>query len=156
MLTQEYLKFLIHYDEETGVFRRHVNKTKIRSYHVVISNVTYRLKHLAWLYVYGSFPDRMIKCIDGNEKNTAIKNLVLVDDFQLAQIHKIKINNTSGVTGVSWYAKDKTWRATITVNRKRIDLGSSVNLEKAIALRKAGEEKYHTFKTEWEKMKGQS
>lgn len=54
----------------------------------------------------------------------------------------VRKNNTSGVTGVT-YKKDKgLWVARITVNGKRINLGSSIDYDKAVKLRKDAEEKY--------------
>lgn len=51
-------------------------------------------------------------------------------------------NNTSGIKGVSWRKREQKWRAYITVNHKRIELGDFINKEDAIATRKKAEEKY--------------
>lgn len=51
-------------------------------------------------------------------------------------------NNTSGIKGVSWRKREQKWRAYITVNHKRIELGDFINKEDAIAARKKAEEKY--------------
>lgn len=50
-------------------------------------------------------------------------------------------NSKSGIRGVCPHKNH--WRASITVNRKQIDLGIYEKIEDAIAARKAAEEKYH-------------
>lgn len=51
-------------------------------------------------------------------------------------------NNTSGIKGVSWRKREQKWRAYITVNHKRIELGNYIDIEDAIEARKKAEEKY--------------
>lgn len=53
-----------------------------------------------------------------------------------------RINNTSGVTGVSFYKNSNKWNAYITVNYKKINLGYYINFEEAVEARKRAEEKY--------------
>lgn len=55
---------------------------------------------------------------------------------------KIRKNNTSGYTGVTYNNKNKTWRANIFFKGKKINLGSFKNIEDAIKARKEAEEKY--------------
>ena len=54
----------------------------------------------------------------------------------------IPSNNTSGVKGVCWRKREQKWRAYITVNHKRIELGNYIDIEDAIEARKKAEEKY--------------
>lgn len=54
----------------------------------------------------------------------------------------LKINNVSGVTGVSWHKLREKWRAVITVNKKQIHLGLFTCFEDAVKARKEAEEKY--------------
>lgn len=55
---------------------------------------------------------------------------------------KIQINNTSGVTGISWFPTRNTWVVRIGVNKKRIIIGYFKNFDDAIQARKQAEEKY--------------
>lgn len=55
---------------------------------------------------------------------------------------RIRINNASGVTGVTWGKCINKWIAQITVNSKTFYLGSFVSKEDAIKARKEAEEKY--------------
>lgn len=52
-------------------------------------------------------------------------------------------NTTSGVTGVCWSNKDQRWMAYIGVDWERINLGTYINKEDAIAARKAAEKRHY-------------
>lgn len=54
----------------------------------------------------------------------------------------LSINNTSGVTGVTWHKRDMVWQARIKVNYKYIHLGYFEKFEDAIKARKEAEERY--------------
>jgi hypothetical protein len=56
--------------------------------------------------------------------------------------HIISSNNTSGISGVNWDKNLQKWRARITVNYKRINLGVYANFEDAKIARLKAEEKY--------------
>ncbi len=73
------------------------------------------------------------------------KENFLKDGTSLALIkntEKLRKNNTSKVTGVSYDKQNKNWRARIFVKGKNINLGSFSNIEDAIEARKEAEEKY--------------
>ena len=86
-LTQEYLKSILDYDLDTGIFTWKINKakrTKIGdiagwSYNgyreIEINDKKYKAHRLAWLYVYGEMPNKLIDHIDGNRSNNKISNL---------------------------------------------------------------------------------
>lgn len=52
-------------------------------------------------------------------------------------------NNSSGVTGVYFDTRNQKWRATITVNYKKIRLGYYTEFEKAVEARKNAEKFYN-------------
>jgi len=147
-LTQEHLKELLLYNQETGIFTwkyrsidmfknaryykmwndRYANTiagNKAKSYNVIaLHNKQYLSRRLAWLYVYGEFPKEKLDNIDGDLWNDSIKNLrtATLSDTQNKQ--KQKINNTY-MMGVS---RDKRvekmpFKAEIMVKNKRIYLG---------------------------------
>lgn len=70
---------------------------------------------------------------DGREKNTKLSIL------ELATSDKLKANNSSGVTGVSYSKRDKRWRSYITVKHIRYELGYFKDKESAIQARKKAE-----------------
>lgn len=86
-------------------------------------------------------PDDMdVDHIFHNEYDNRKEFLRIVTESQNEMNQKIRINNTSGVPGVS-LVKNK-WRARIRINNKDIHLGYFINKEDAIQARKQGEEKY--------------
>jgi hypothetical protein len=74
----------------------------------------YRAHRVVWALVYNSWPDEEIDHVDGNGLNNRMSNLRLATRFQNCQNAKIRINNVSGLKGVS---KNRSkWRARIKVN----------------------------------------
>ena len=86
-LTQERLKYLLHYDLETGVFHnrapRHgcprggvAGNTGTGGYVVLqLDGKKYLAHRLAWFYVYGCWPTEQIDHVDRNRVNNCIFNL---------------------------------------------------------------------------------
>lgn len=77
---------------------------------------------------------------DGNGLNNQRSNLRFCDDSQNCQNHAIQKNNTSGVTGVCWYKKDRLWVSKINCRRRTYFLGSFKNKSDAISARMFAEE----------------
>lgn len=65
--------------------------------------------------------------------------LRIVTESQNSMNQKIRIDNTSGVKGVSWDSRIEKWQAYIGVNNKRINLGCYNNFEDAVDVRKEAE-----------------
>lgn len=80
--------------------------------------------------------------VNTRNDNRKEENLRIVTRTQNAMNSGLQSNNTSGVTGVSWCSTYDKWIARITVNKKRIYLGSFDNFEDAVMIRKRAEEKY--------------
>lgn len=172
MITKSYLKECLSYDPETGVFiwkerpsyhfktaraasvinsrqrgkvagSVHKAKPDAAPYLIIsISGVRYRAHHLAWLYVFGAFPDYEIDHIDGNTLNNRILNIRDVTRPDNNKNRSLPTNNKSGVIGVSWDKRVSRWVAGIKISGKRIFLGYFADLEDAALARKAAEEKY--------------
>jgi hypothetical protein len=163
MLTQERLKELLHYDEETGLFKRikaipargcSINKIAgcltVRGYwKISIDKKPYAAHRLAWFYVYGYFPDLSIDHINGIKTDNKISNLRLVTHSEnLQNIYAPRKNNkTSKTLGVSWFKRDKKWQAEIQVNKKRIYLGRYDSLSEAEDAYLNAKNIYHISKT---------
>lgn len=89
-----------------------------------------------------SYPNCLIDHINHKKFDNRKFNLREVTNSQNAMNHTINSNNTSGVSGVNWDKSLQKWRARITVNYNRIDLGTYVNFEDAKIARLKAEEKY--------------
>lgn len=69
-------------------------------------------------------------------------NLRIVTHSQNSMNRVLAINNTSGITGVSWDNQMGKWRVQIGINRERKHLGLYDNFDDAVKVRKEAEEKY--------------
>lgn len=135
MITQQKLKELLHYSPETGIFTwkvRPANRVKVGqeagSYsggyrRIRIDDKRYYGHRLAWLYMYGEFPDRQIDHINEVKDDNRIVNLREAS-YQLQQQNiSSRKNNTSGIKGVYWHKVRQKWMACIVHNYKQIHLG---------------------------------
>jgi len=169
MITQSELLSLVSYNESTGIFtwlrrpeNNHSNKTFNKRYSgksagciAVFSEGMYsgsyisigikKTKHLAhrlaWLYVYGVWPDQ-IDHINGNGLDNKISNLRSVSNSENAKNQKLRCTNKSGVSGVYWHNKARKWSVEIKVDGVKIYLGLSADKFEAICTRKSAERKY--------------
>jgi len=98
----------------------------------------YRSHRIIWKMVYGTDPDQ-IDHVDGNRTNNRLKNLRDVSGRQNQLNMGRGKANKSGVVGVCWDKQRKRWTATITVNRKTVNLGRFVDKDDAIAARRQAE-----------------
>lgn len=155
ILTQEYLKQLLSYCPDTGVFTWLVDKGPrgkkghAAGYHVSrgyfgieIDQKPYKSHRLAFLYMNGSLPDHQVDHINHDRADNSWANLRLATSGTNSKNRTMQSNNTSGVTGVIWDKRKSAWRAVINVDRVKISLGYSQDKSKMIAARKAAEIKY--------------
>lgn len=154
MLTQETLKTLLNYNAETGIFTWKISNNQVivgekagtihnKGYIAIkLQGKSYLAHRLVWLYIHGSLPIRVIDHKDQNKQNNALENLrevtLQINSQNLPQYK----SNTSGVVGVKWHKRDSKWEAQITVNKKRIYLGSFKTKTMAILIRKKAEVSY--------------
>ena len=90
------------------------------------------------LFVNSDFVDHINHNIADNRK----ENLRPTTNSQNQMNAKLRTNNTSGITGVHWDKRRRKWIATLTLNKKRIQLGAFNNFDDAVKARKEAEEKY--------------
>ncbi len=144
MITQERLKELLHYDPESGIFTRlknQTNSTKVgeragtmqHGYrHIKIDKVKYKASHLAWLYIYGKWPDHIIDHINNTPDDDRISNL---QDITLRgnqqRRTKLRKDNTSGYIGVCYNKGAKKFAAQILINGHSKHLGLFNTAEEA-------------------------
>lgn len=159
-LTQARLKEVLHYDKRTGVFTWRVDvgnqvqagtragcratqkdHTTIR---IRVDGKLYLAHRLAWLWVRGQWPPKQVDHEDRNPSNNAWGNLRLATNKQNMENTCVRSGSKSGVVGVSWDSGKGRWHAQIGHNGEVVHLGHYVELEPAIAARKAAEKLYFT------------
>lgn len=147
MISQEELKELFHYDPESGIFTRRVDRGNRKAgevagcigssgyYRISIDNKSYLAHRLAWLYVYGRFPDGLLDHWNTNKLDNRIKNLRDCTHSTNHQNQHCKSNNILKCKGVSYYPdRPKTpYLARIKVNGAQKNLGRFATQEAAKA-----------------------
>ena len=155
-LTAEYLRSILDYNPETGVFtwkagRRWVKKGTIAGspntsgyMRIVVDGREYKAHRLAWFFYYGEWPKGHLDHKDRNPANNAISNLRECTPRENLQ-NSTKCWGSSKYQGVSWDKKANKWTARISVNNKRVHLGYFDDELKAANAYREAKEKYHIF-----------
>jgi hypothetical protein len=142
-LTKEYLKSILDYNIDTGVFTWKVSKaqrTKIGDVagwinngyrEIEIDNKHYKAHRLAWLYVNGGMPENLIDHIDGERSNNKISNLRESTHQTNSENYKTPKTNKSGVKNVSWYKSLNKWVVSISVKKIKKTIGYFDDIELA-------------------------
>lgn len=149
------LKALVHYDPETGIFTALVSRnggikkgqrlgwTQGKNYrYMSIDGVSYRCNRLAFLYMTGEWPTKLIDHEDRDPLNDRWRNFREANNAENSRNTKLSKRNTSGHKGVMWYKRKKLWTASIRVNRKLLHLGYFHDIQNALAARRAAELKH--------------
>ena len=156
-LSQDQLKEVLFYSPDTGLFIRRkqgrgtrckigdvAGSTQVTGYVAIqVLSIMYRAHRLAWLYVYGEWPQDQIDHVNGIRDDNRICNLRQATNSENKMNTKIMKNNTSGYKGVHWCKTKNKWQAKITVNKKYISLGQFDNAESAGAAYQDAADKYH-------------
>jgi hypothetical protein len=152
-ITQARLKELLHYDLDTGIFRWKIyrngsakqgkiagTKSKLNYLQININDHTYLGHRLAWLYVYGYFPEHGIDHINRIKTDNRIKNLREVSNQCNIRNAKIYTTNKTGIKGVHWYKRTNQWCSMIMNKGKNYNLGLFNNFDNAVCARLAAEQ----------------
>lgn len=145
-LTQARLHELVHYDPDTGIFTRKTARRGMRPSRLpagcvrpdgyvmlTVDGKYYRAHRLAWLYVYGRWPERHIDHINGNPTDNRIANIRGAAPFQNMANSRKPRTNTSGYKGVHWHKVARKWTARIRVRGVSVYLGLFATAEEAHA-----------------------
>ena len=110
---------------------------------ISINNRLMKGHRLAWLIVYGHWPDGVIDHIDGNPSNNKIDNLRCVEQSLNMRNQKRNRANKSGFKGVSFFSRDQRWMACIKVDKRTRYLGYFDTPEEAHEAYQRASQKYH-------------
>jgi hypothetical protein len=163
-ISQEYLKSILNYNPDTGIFTWKINKsigTKSNDIAGAINDKGYvkisinskghSAHRLAWLYMNGVYPPNQIDHINKVRSDNRFKNLRLATNKQNQENTSIRKDNSSGTTGINWRKDLEKWQVRIQSHGKRITVGIYSGLELAIEAREKAEEKYYTHRNNNEK-----
>lgn len=141
-LTQDRVRELLEYTEDTGVFIWRVSRGLAKVGQVAGSKHsegywTIRLDRkleyahrLVFLYLQGYIPDE-IDHINGCRHDNRACNLRPASRAENNHNAKLRKDNTSGVKGVTWHRRLGKWQAQIQENGKHVSLGCYDSVEEA-------------------------
>jgi len=106
MATQKELKSIVFYDEETGVFTRIKNGKPTGSLdngyvYLCVNGAKYAAHRLAFLYMTGNMPAKIIDHINQDRSDNRWENLREADPSMNRKNAKMNRNNTTGISGVT-------------------------------------------------------
>lgn len=152
-LTQKELKKLLKYNSKTGIFiwRKYMNGRAIKGciagsvstkgyVCIQINKKTYKAHRLAWLYVYGYFPENSLDHKNRDKQANWIFNLREISRKCNVRNCGNYISSRSGVKGVVWDKNREKRASHITNNQRTKRLGMFRNFTEAAAHRFAAEQ----------------
>lgn len=157
-ITASRLREILDFNPDTGVFTwkarfgkrgvvgRRAGTVDVAGYEVItIDRKRHKSHRLAWLHVYGVWPEVAIDHRNGIRTDNRLSNLREAgwDDNQQNRGHQS--NNKSGFLGVSWDANAAKWRAGIRYSGKAYNLGNYDNPEVAHLAYLAKKAELHKF-----------
>lgn len=153
MLTQKKVRKLFDYQDGQLIrLVRVANCTKIgdvigykdpKGYsRVHIEGKVYLVHRLIFLWHHGYIP-KEIDHLDRDPSNNKIENLRPCTRSQNKQNTKLRLDNTSGIKGVTWRKDADKWQAELSVDGRRIRLGFFDDLSIAETAIRAARIKHH-------------
>ena len=163
MLDLQYLKTVLDYDSNTGVFTHRTTRSpkafpgakagRINTNghrQIGLDGERYMAHRLAWFWVHGIWPSDEIDHINGNRDDNRIRNLRSATRKQNMENQALHCNNASGFRGISWHKANEKWTAYVNHNGKRFYLGIYSSVTEAVAVVRAKRDELFTHhKTEY-------
>ena len=154
-LSQKRLRELLHYNPDTGVFTWKVHRAgnamigDIAGYldedsgyiRITLDYYLHHAHRLVFVYVVGETPEQ-IDHINHIRNDNRWINLRPANNPLNRLTQTLRIDNSSGFTGVVWFKRYSKWRARITINGKEKHLGYFIEKGDAITARKKANIKY--------------
>lgn len=153
------LRKLLTYNAETGELiwlprnragwdTRYANKPAFtsddgRGYRVGrIAKCKFYAHRVIWALVHGEWPVADVDHINGDRSDNRLANLRAVSHVENTRNQKSRVNNTSGISGVTWNKSKSKWQAQISVGGRLIYLGRFDNIVDAAQARREAQRKY--------------
>lgn len=153
------LKQLLKYDFETGAFTWLVSPSKpikagslAGSLHhkgyiqICINKKNYLAHRLAWLYYYGTLPNKTIDHINGKKNDNRITNLRDISQSNNCQ-NLLRSRGSSGLIGAHFQKLRNRWSSSIKLNGIKTHLGYFKTAEEANTAYLAAKRSMHPFNT---------
>ena len=155
MLTREKLASVMTFDPEKGRFfwiegagrgkpaGKEVGSFDAHGYgQINVFGKIWKEHRLVWLWLHGEMPEQQVDHINHDRRDNRPENLRLADNMENHKNRPMQNSNKTGCPGV-WYDRpNDRYRVYITVDKKRINLGSTKTLDDAIKMRMAANTKY--------------
>ena len=132
----EYLRQILSYDEETGLFYWKLPKQRIRVGNIAGAKTTdgyiqisidyerYRAHRVAWYFLTNTDPGcKQVDHINGVRYDNRASNLRLATGSQNGANRLTNKDNKSGYKGVYFKKSHNKWCALIKINNKKIHIG---------------------------------
>lgn len=134
---ENHFKTLYRYKSWNGLFAgKRAGCEASNGYRTICVNGKNILEHrVAWALFYGVWPDGEIDHVDHVRNNNKITNLRVVDHAENGLNQSMRVDNTTGVTGVYWVEKHRRWRALAYVQKKIIHIGYFGTFQEAVLAR---------------------
>lgn len=159
LITQKELKEMLHYNPDSGVFTWLISRSSrakvgriagsvdVRGYIVIKLKSEnnkgrfYKAHRLAWFYMAGVWPTG-IDHINHIKDDNRLANIRESSQEENNKNTSLRVDNASGVLGVSFNKRLAKWIAQINVDRKRKHIGCFKDKFEAICARKSASNKY--------------
>jgi hypothetical protein len=146
-LSAQRLRELLHYEPKTGLFvwiyqhkksarmlgKQAGSQDNMGYLQIKIDGLQHKSHRLAWLYVYGSWPDKQIDHINGDSQNNRIENLRQATASQNRANSKLNKDNKSRFKGAHLRVGNRKYQAMIKINGRSRHLGIFTSPEDAHA-----------------------
>lgn len=142
MITADYLRSILNYDPDTGIFSwramgkgRKQNPGSLQHGYLIIKlgRKPYRAHRLAWLYMTGEWPKDILDHKNFNRSDNRWENLRAATHSTNKANRPAPSNNSTGFKGVSFRKKVGRYQASICKQRQQRHLGFFDTAEEAHA-----------------------
>mgnify|MGYP000944445100 CR=1 FL=1 len=155
-LSVERVRALFTYNPSTGCVTYRVRHGRMRAgmqagslkhsgyVELKVDGVMVRRSRIAWALFHGRWPTHHIDHMNRNRSDDRIANLRDVSPATNSHNQgETRVNNTSGVVGVSFNKRQQKFVASIYVDGRCVFLGQFATLEAAANARRIGKMKHH-------------